>query len=106
MSVRGVTTIYQDSAIEATWAFVFLYLGCASIGGIFLVGPLAYLHFIDNDTGEGLGMALGLTIAPAFIMISIILGAWHLWRKWTGADQPSVGLNLDEDPPGAERDKR
>lgn len=80
----------------ATWAFDFLWLGCASFGAIFFVGPMVSLHLIDDNTAEGLGMALGLVVAPACVAISIVVGVWHLWRKWTGAGEPSIGLDLDK----------
>jgi hypothetical protein len=43
-------------------------------------------------------MAIAFGIAPLCLMISIALGLWHLWRTWTGAGSPAIGLNLDEEP--------
>jgi TRAP-type C4-dicarboxylate transport system permease small subunit len=83
----------------ASWAFVFLWLGCASIALVFLLGPLAQLRLIDNDTVDGLAMGVGLGIAPLCFIIAAALGLWQRWRIWTGADQPAIGLNLNDDPP-------
>jgi hypothetical protein len=64
------------------------------------------MHLVDNDTAVGVGMAVGLVIAPLCFVIAIVLGAWHRWRKWTGADQESISLGFAEKPPGDTPDKR
>lgn len=81
----------------ATWAFAFLWLGCFLIGSLFFLDPMAHLHIIDVDTAEGLGMGIGLTLAPLCFVISALLAAWHLVRKWTGTEQPSIKLGLAEE---------
>jgi formate hydrogenlyase subunit 3/multisubunit Na+/H+ antiporter MnhD subunit len=81
----------------ATWAFIFLWLGCLSIAAILFFSILAGKHLIANDTVEGLAMAVGLTIAPLCVITAIVLAAWHLVRKWTGTEQPSIKLGLAEE---------
>jgi hypothetical protein len=83
-----------------TWALIFFALALSSLAALFVLIPLLGILFPspNNDfIAEGWGMAIGLVIAPSCLMISIALGLWRLWRKWTGAGTPAIGLNLNEE---------
>jgi hypothetical protein len=79
---------------------IFLAIPLCSLVALFGLLPLFGILFpsLKNDyTVEGWGMAIAFGIAPLCLMISIALGLWHLWRTWTGAGSPAIGLNLDEE---------
>lgn len=68
--------------------FPFAAFGVLIVAGV-LLRPNAY-------TIEGWAMAIAFGIAPICLFIAVLLGVWHLWRSWTGANEPRMGLGLKE----------
>ena len=75
---------------------VFALLGFFSFASIFLCDALFTAHLIGPDTADGWGMGVGLVLTPLFVLISIGLGIWRGFRKWSGADEPVMGLSLSD----------
>jgi hypothetical protein len=64
---------------------------------LFLLDPIGWFFPKLNEdyTLGAWGMALGMGLAVPCTLFAFILGAYGVWRRWTGADLPPVTLNLD-----------
>lgn len=78
---------------------LFFMFPFVAFGALMAAGVL-FPRLNDDYTIAAWGMGIAFGIAPICIVVALLLGVWHLWRGWTGAGEPRIGLGrsafLDE----------